>query len=75
VATVGEAVTVAPDVALSPVDGAQLYVVAPEAVIFVFDPLHIVAETGVADTVGMPLTVIVWVLVAEQPPALTPVMV
>jgi hypothetical protein len=44
---VGEAITVAPVVALRAVDGDQAYVVPPEAVSETFDPLQIDAEEGV----------------------------
>lgn len=55
----GLAVTVVPVVALKPVAGIHVYVVAPLAVILVELPEHIVGETGVAVTVGVGLTVIV----------------
>ena len=49
--------------------------VAPEAVISVLPPVHMLADTGVAVTVGTAFTVIVCVVVFTQPDALVPVIV
>ena len=49
--------TDAPEVALNPVAGDQLYVAAPAAVIVVLAPLQIAADTGVTVTTGIGLTV------------------
>ena len=56
--TVGLAVTDAPVVALSPVAGDQLYVVAPAAVNVIEDPLQMVGELTVTVGVGVTVTVI-----------------
>ena len=61
----GFAVTLAPVVALSPVAGPQVYVVAPLAVKPVLLPEQIVADAGVLVTVGFALTVITVVEVLE----------
>ena len=57
------AVTVAPVVDDNPVDGLQLYVVAPLAVSVVLLPLHIDADAGVTVIVGNAFTVTVTVFV------------
>jgi len=75
VVTVGLAVTEAPVVALSPVAGAQVYVLAPLAVMITDPPAQIAGALGVLVTVGSGLTVTVTVVVLLQPAALTPVMV
>jgi hypothetical protein len=74
VVLVGEAVTVAPVVALKPVAGDQLYVVAPLAVNTVLLPEQMVADEGDTLTVGEELTVTVTVVVPIHPPVV-PVMV
>lgn len=66
VVTVGLAVTDAPVVALNPVEGDQLYVVAPLAVSVVLLPLQIVAEFTV--TTGFGFTVTLQVLVPTHEP-------
>lgn len=71
--TVAVLVTVEPVVALSPVAGDQLYVLAPPAVSVAVPPEQIVAEFTV--TVGVEFTVTVEVAVAVQPAAEAPVMV
>lgn len=64
---VPEKVTVAPAVALRPVAGVQVYVVAPLAVIVVVAPRHTAAlPTAVAIT-GMAFTVISRVAILLQP--------
>ena len=68
-------VTAAPVEALSPVAGDQLYVLAPDALIEVEEPLQIAADTGVIVTVGSGLTVSVNIIVSVQPAALVPVTV
>jgi hypothetical protein len=55
-------------VALNPVAGDQLYVVAPLAVKVVLLPEHIVAEVGLTSVVGVVFTVTVTLAVPEQPP-------
>ena len=60
-------VTVDPAVEPSPVAGDQVKVVAPATEIFVFEPLQIVAETGVTVRTGIGLTVINCVPVPVQP--------
>ena len=55
--TVGFAVTVAPVVALNPVDGDHEYVEAPFAKRDTELPEHIIAEEGVTLTVGNGFTV------------------
>ena len=72
VVTVGLAVTLAPVVALNPVEGDQLYVVAPAEVKVVEAPLQIVGEFTV--TVGVGFTVTTEVTVPVQP-AVVPVIV
>jgi len=67
VVDVGFAVTEAPDVADSPVDGDQVYVVAPEAVKVVEFPEQTETADGLTVTTGMTLTVTVEVTVPEQP--------
>ncbi len=56
----GLAVTVAPVVALRPVAGAQVYVLAPDAVMVFDEPAHM-APVGLTDvvTVGRAFTVTV----------------
>jgi hypothetical protein len=63
----GLAVTVAPVVALRPVAGAHVYVVAPLAVKLVPTPEHTEADEGVTVTVGVVLTVMAtdWVELHE----------
>lgn len=61
------AVTVAPVAEDKPVDGLQLYVVAPLAVSDVLLPSQIVAAAGVTITVGTGLTVTVTVVVPVHP--------
>ena len=70
---VGFAVTLVPVVALSPVEGDQVYVDAPLAVKVVDAPLHIVASATL--TVGNGLTVTIAVVVFVHPDALVPVIV
>jgi hypothetical protein len=65
---VGEAVTVAPVVALKPVAGDQLYVVAPLAVKEVLFPEQIVGDAGLTVTLGVEFTVTVTVVLLEHPP-------
>ena len=50
--------TLAPVVALNPVEGVQLYVVAPLALSVVELPLHIVGELTVTVGVGVTVTVV-----------------
>jgi hypothetical protein len=64
---------VLPVVALKPVPGLHVYVLAPLAVSDVELPAHIVAEGTV--TVGVGFTVIVAVAVVVHPAAEVPVMV
>jgi hypothetical protein len=59
VVLVGLAVTEAPDVAESPVDGDQVYVLAPEAVNVVLEPVVIATDVGLTVTVGNAFTVTV----------------
>ena len=66
--TVGLAVTVAPVVALSPVAGAQVYVLAPLAVMLTDPPTQYDGAAGLAVTTGTGLTVTVTATVLEQPP-------
>jgi len=61
-------VTLAPVVALKPVAGLHVYVVAPPALSVVELPEHMVGEVAVAVTVGVGLTVTVTVAVFVQPP-------
>ena len=68
VVVVGLAVGLAILVALNPVAGLQLYVVAPLAVNVVLEPAQMVGATGVTVTVGTGFTVTVTVLVLEQLP-------
>jgi len=63
----GVAVTLLPVVALRPVPGDHVYVVAPPATNGVVLPEHIELD-GVTVTVGVGLTVIVTVFVAEHEP-------
>jgi hypothetical protein len=67
------AVTLAPVVALNPVPGDQLYVVAPLAVNVVELPLHIAGEFTV--TAGVGFTVTVEVTIEVQLEADVPVIV
>lgn len=69
----GEAVTVEPVEALRPVEGDQVYVLAPVAFSAALAPLQIAGEFTV--TVGLGLTVMVDVAVAVQPAAEAPVIV
>ena len=55
--------------------GDQLYVLAPDAVTEVEEPLQIPADTGVIVITGNGFTVIVFVVMPAQPAALVPVMV
>jgi hypothetical protein len=64
VVEVGLAVTLAPDVAESPVDGVQVYVVPPVAVNAVDDPLQI-ATPEPAAILGSALTVAVTAVLDE----------
>ena len=73
VVVVGLAVTLVPVVPLNPVDGLQVYELAPDAVNVVEAFLQIVAEFTV--TVGLGFTVTVEVAVAVQPAAEVPVIV
>ena len=50
VVVVGFAVTVAPEVAVKPVDGVQVYVVAPLAVRTTFAPEQIIGAIGLTTT-------------------------
>ena len=68
-------VTVVPVVALSPAEGDQVYVAAPEAVIAVELPRQMDGLTAVPVTTGKGLTVIVTMTVFEQPAADVPVTV
>ena len=61
----GLAVTVAPVVALKPVDGVQVYVVPPDAVNVAVPPEQMVGEFTV--TVGLDVIVTTEVLLPEQP--------
>ena len=72
---VGVATTVAPVAALSPVEGDQLYVLAPLAVSVAPVPLHTAVLEGDTLTVGTAFTVTVLVVVPVQDAALVPVMV
>ena len=73
--TVGFAVTVAPVVALNPVEGDHEYVEAPVAKRDTELPEHIIAEEGVTLTVGNGFTVMVTVAVFVQPLLAVPVIV
>ena len=68
-------VTVEPVAALNPVDGDQLYVPAPVALMLVALPMQIFGDTGVMVSTGTALTVMVSVVVATHPAALVPVIV
>lgn len=65
-------VTVAPVVAFNPVAGLQVYVVEPDAVIVVDEPLQMADEPTATDVNG---TVMVRVVVLTQPLTLVPVTV
>ena len=67
VVDVGLAVTLAPVVADSPVEGVQLYVVAPVAVRVVPDPPVQIATPEPALTTGVVFTVTVMLAVLLQP--------
>ena len=69
------AVTVAPVVVFNPVEGAQLYVLAPLAVSEAEPPLHMVADDGVIVNVGKGFTVTITVCVFTHPLELVPVTV
>jgi hypothetical protein len=69
------AVTVVPEVALSPVAGDQVYVVAPLALSETELPAHIEGADGETLTVSAGTTVTVTVPVFVQPAADVPVMV
>jgi hypothetical protein len=71
---VGDALTVAPVVAESPVFGAHVYVTPPVAVNEVELPEHIVTPAP-AEIVGNAFTDTILVAVLEQPLASVPVMV
>jgi hypothetical protein len=71
----GVAVTTAPVVALKPVPGDHVYVVAPLAVITTESPPHIPGEGGVTVNVGVGVTVTVTVVESGQPLALVPITV
>ena len=58
IAEAGFALTLEPVVALKPVDGLQVYVLAPDAVTAVGEPLHIGLDIALALTVGKGFTVI-----------------
>ena len=73
VVTAGLAVTEAPVVALNPVAGVQLYVLAPAAVNVVELPRQMVGEFTVIVGKGFTVTEVVAVLI--QPAALVPVTV
>ena len=75
VVTVVVEITEAPVVALKAVAGAQVYVVAPEAVRVVEDPEQIVGADADAVTVGTGFTVTKTVWVSVQPLAFVPVTV
>jgi hypothetical protein len=64
---VGDATTDAVLVALSAVDGVQVYVFAPDAVKVTFAPLHIEAEDGVIVTLIDGVTFTIDVAVASHP--------
>ena len=66
-------VTVVPVEALKPVDGAQVYVVAPLAVISVVFPVQMVDATGVTVSTGTVVTVNVFAVVDVQPYSLVTV--
>ena len=57
VVTPGAAETVAPVLALNPVEGVQVYVLAPEAVSNVLLPGHMIDDAAETKTVGNVLTV------------------
>jgi hypothetical protein len=57
VVLIGLAVTEAPDVAESSVDGDHVYVLAPLAVNVVLDPVVIATDVGLTVTVGSAFTV------------------
>ena len=59
VVTLAVQLTVAPVLALNPVTGDQLYVLAPVAVIVADEPMHIAGEVGVTVTAGAAFTVTV----------------
>ena len=70
---VGFALTVAPVVALNPVDGLQVYVDAPLAFNAPLNPLHII--NGGTTTIGCGFTVTTDVAVPEHPTETVPVTV
>ena len=72
---VGFAVTVTPVVALNPVAGAQVYVLAPLAVIILLVPEQIAGAEGETVTVGVTPTEINTVCVSVHPVAAVPVTV
>ena len=71
----GLAVTVAPDVALSPVAGLQAYIVPPVTVMLILPPVHITGAAGFAVGEGKGFTVTVTAAVAVHPLASVPVTV
>ena len=72
---VGFAITVAPVVLLSPVEGAHAYVLAPLAASVVLLPLQMVADAGETFTFGSGLTVTVKASLFTHPFAFVPVTV
>ena len=75
VVVVAVQVTDTPVVALKPVAGVHVYVLAPEAPIVVDDPIQYADEPGVTVTVGVAFTVTDLVPVLVQPAAEVPVTV
>lgn len=75
VVTVGSADTVAPVVVFNPVDGDQVYELAPLAVTVVVFPIQIAGELGKKVKLGAGLTVTTTVCDLEQPFAFVPVTV
>ena len=73
--TDGDAVTVAPVVALNPVDGFHVYVNAPEAVSPTDPDGQMSDDDGVIVTTGNGFTVTVTVVVETHPLAAVPVTV
>jgi hypothetical protein len=68
---VGLAFTVAPVVALKPVEGLHAYVAPPLAVRFTFPPVQMVGFAGTILIVGRGLTVTVTCEVEEHPLCVT----
>lgn len=73
--TIGVAITLLPVEVLSPVDGIQVYMLAPFAVKFTESPIQIAGEAGVHVTVGKGLTTTVILVVFVHPKATTPIIV